>query len=181
MEKQVILETKRLVLKSITPKIITEFFETKTEEEIISYFETDEEGFLVLKNMWERGMETYNISQIYFLLIDNSSKKIIGECGFHTWHEKHNRAEIYYHLKNEEDKRKGLMTEALSKILDFGFISLNLHRIQALVADYNIASIKLLESFHFQKEGICREDYNVNGKNEDSVCYSLLKTEWKIN
>jgi hypothetical protein len=23
-----------------------------------------------------------------------------------------------------------------------------------------------------------REDYHVNGKNEDSTCYSLLKHEW---
>lgn len=29
------------------------------------------------------------------------------------------------------------------------------------------------------KEGTMREDYGVNGKNEDADCYSLLKWEWE--
>ncbi|MCK6649411.1 MAG: GNAT family N-acetyltransferase, partial [Bacteroidia bacterium] len=56
---------------------------------------------------------------------------------------------------------------------------LKLHRVQALVARENIASIKLLERFKFKKEGVLREDYLVDGKMEDSVCYSLLKHEWE--
>ena len=181
MENQIILETKRLVLKSITPKIITEIFKTKTEAEIIAYFETDENGFSILKDMNEKGAETYQISHYYFLLINKETNKIIGDCGFHTWNKKHKRAELFYNLKFDSDKRKGLMTEALAEVLNFGFNNLELHRIQAMVADYNIPSVKLLNHFHFQKEGICREDYRVDGKNEDSVCYSLLKTEWKTN
>ena len=71
------------------------------------------------------------------------------------------------------------MTEALKATLEFGFTQLNLHRIEALVADWNIPSVKLLQRYGFTKEGIMREDYCVNGKNEDSDCYSLLKWEWE--
>jgi ribosomal-protein-alanine N-acetyltransferase len=63
-------------------------------------------------------------------------------------------------------------------VLDVGFIELNLHRIEALVAADNTPSVKLLLRYGFTKEGTMREDYVVEGKNEDSDCYSLLKWEW---
>jgi len=67
----------------------------------------------------------------------------------------------------------------LSAVLDFGFTQLELHRIAALVASSNTPSLKLLEHYGFMKEGTMREDYVVDGKNEDSECYSLLKWEWE--
>ena len=73
------------------------------------------------------------------------------------------------------------MTEALYQILEFGFNKLKLHRIEALTAEWNIPSIKTLGHFGFKSEGIMREDYFINGKNEDSVCYSLLSREWNLN
>jgi hypothetical protein len=42
----------------------------------------------------------------------------------------------------ENYKRKGLMTEAVSSIIDYGFNKLNLHRIEALVGSNNIPSLK---------------------------------------
>lgn len=68
------------------------------------------------------------------------------------------------------------MTEAMETILKYGFDEMNLHRIEGYVAEYNTASIKLLEKFDFQKEGVMREHYFVDGKAENSVVYALLKT-----
>jgi [ribosomal protein S5]-alanine N-acetyltransferase len=82
-------------------------------------------------------------------------------------------------LRKDSDKGKGLMTEALAVALHYGFTELNLHRIAALVANDNIPSVKLLQRFGFTKEGTLREDYVVDGKSEDSDCYSLLKWEWE--
>ena len=129
--------------------------------------------------MHEHGMETHRLSMYFFLLINRENNLPIGECGFHTWNKSHNRAELFYSLRNDADKQKGFMTEALQAVLDFGFNQLNLHRITALVAAYNIPSVKLLLRYGFTKEGTMREDYIVDGKNEDSDCYSLLKWEWK--
>ena len=70
------------------------------------------------------------------------------------------------------------MTEALGKVIDYGFKNLNLHRIQAMVADSNTPSVRLLNRYGFTKEGTMREDYVVDGKNDDSDCYSLLRWEW---
>ncbi len=171
--------TSRLILKIITPALIHELFRTKSKEEILQFFGFDETGFNHFKEMNDKGMETHRLSLFFFLLINKQTNLPIGECGFHTWNKSHSRAELFYNLFNDSDKQKGYMTEALQEVLNFGFTELNLHRIQALVADWNIPSIKLLLHFGFTKEGTMREDYVVNGKNEDSVCYSLLKWEWE--
>lgn len=124
-------------------------------------------------------METDRLSMFYFLLHEKDTNRILGECGFHTWNKTHKRAELFYSLRNEEDKRKGLMKEALATVLAFGFTELDLHRVAALVASYNTPSIRLLEHYGFTKEGTLREDYVVEGRSEDSDCYSLLKWEWE--
>jgi ribosomal-protein-alanine N-acetyltransferase len=176
---QIILSTNRLLLKSITPAIINEFFKTKNKEEIMAYFGADEAIYEHLKSMVEHGMEAYRVSSFYFLLIDKNSENVLGECGFHTWNKPHRKAELFYSLRHEKDKRKGYMSEAVKAILNYGFIELGLHRVAALTAPSNVASIALLKHYGFVKEGILREDYVVNGINEDSACYSLLKWEWE--
>lgn len=178
---QINIETERHILKSITPQIINHLFENKSKEEIKTYFGIDENHFLHLEKMYQNGAEMNNISTFYFLLIDKESKLPIGECGFHTWNNKHRRTDLFYNMYNDTFKQKGLMKEALSKVLHYGFTELNLHRIQAFIDKNNTPSLRLLQHNNFFKEGTAREDYNVNGVNEDSECYSLLKWEWEKN
>lgn len=177
--EQIELHTERLLLKSITPSIIKELFNSKSKEEIISYFGFDEAGYYHYKDINEKGVETHRLSIFVFLLIHKETNAPIGECGFHTWNALHKRAELFYNMFNENFKQKGLMSEAVEKILEYGFNKLNLHRVQALIDENNTPSLKILTHYKFVKEGIMREDYCVNGKNEDSHCYSLLKWEWE--
>ena len=179
LTNQITLSTNRMLLKSITPAIINELFNSNSKEGIVAYFGVDEAGYEHLKSMVEQGMEAYRVTSCYFLLIDKNTQKILGECGYHTWSIPHRRAELFYSLRNESDKLKGYMSEALNVILNYGFNELGIHRIAALTAPSNVASIALLSKFGFAFEGIHRQDYVVNGVNEDSACYSLLKWEWE--
>lgn len=172
------LETERLYLKAITPQFIHHLFQTKSETEIMSFLGVDDIGFEKYLEMHRGGMETYQLSFCFFLLIEKESQLSIGECGFHTWNKKHHRAELFYLLKSDTYKQKGYMTEALAIVLKYGFENMLLHRLKALIADDNIPSIKLVNRYGFIKEGTMREDYFTNGKYEDSDCYSLLKSEW---
>ena len=179
MTNQIEITTPRLILRSITPAIIHELFNTKSKEEIISYFGIDEAEFERYKTMHENGMESYKISAFYFLVFEKETGLPIGECGFHSWNKQHNRTEVFYYLRNDSYKRKGYITEALKVVLEYGFTELNLHRVEALIAAENEPSLRLLLRYGFSKEGTMREDYVVDGKNEDSDCYSLLKWEWE--
>lgn len=71
------------------------------------------------------------------------------------------------------------MTEALRAVLKYGFETMNLHRVEALIGRENAASLKLVDNFNFKQEGVLREHYVVNGIPEDSLAFSLLVHEFK--
>ncbi len=169
------LETERMTLRLITPDVMSEIY-TLTDAEICRYLGLSSKHELELERQrFEAGMTTFNKSFLFFQLIDRQRDVIMGWCGYHTWYTTHNRAELGYSLSSDFFKRNGFMSEAIPPILAYGFDEMQLHRIEALVAPNNIASVKLLESNGFQYEGCMKEHYLKNDVYEDSMVYGLLR------
>ncbi len=137
-----------------------------------------EEDTQLEKEKYKAGFSTFNKTFLYFQIIDKKSDEIIGWCGYHTWYTSHDRAEIGYILFDEEAKGKGYMTEVMTPILAYGFGKMNLHRVEAFVGKENVPSLKLMSNFGFTQEGHLKEHYLKNGVYEDSLVFSLLKSEF---
>jgi ribosomal-protein-alanine N-acetyltransferase len=174
------LFTDRLILRKITPEIQAWIYGNYDDPEIMELFGFATETELnVGKEKYAKGLSMHNRSSVNFLLLDKDSGKTIGGCGFHTWYPEHLRAEIGYAILNDELKGKGLMSEAMAPIIDYGFNRMNLNRIEALIGPGNTPSIKLVTKFGFVKEGYLREHYNKKGEIQDSLAFSLLRREYK--
>ncbi|NDI98871.1 GNAT family N-acetyltransferase [Flavobacterium sp. LaA7.5] len=174
--------TERLVLKKLTPEIYNYLFTNLNDEDIKQFLGTaTDEDFAKEKDNYSKGIVTYNRTFVNFVLTEKATGTAIGWCGFHTWYPKHSRAEIGYHMNHDNHKRKGYMSEALAAVLKYGFEVMQLHRVEALIAEYNEPSLKLLQKNGFVYEGRLREHYNVDGTMEDSIMYSLLKNEYKYS
>ena len=180
--KPIIIETQRLKLTGYSSQDMTFIFENFSRDDIkkILGHRTDED-YQIEEYKYKNGYASYNRAFLLFLLTEKITNTIIGRCGLHNWNKEHHRAEIGYNISDENFKRKGLMTEAVSSIIDYGFNTLNLHRIEALVGSNNIPSLKIIESHHFTKEGLLRQHYLVADKFEDSVVYSILYNEYIDN
>lgn len=124
-----------------------------------------------------RGLSTFNHKFLFFFLLDKNTNKNIGWCGYHTWYTDHHRAEIGYTLKPAY-RNKGLMTEAMHKVIKYGFENIKLHRIEAMVGTDNEASHAILKTFKFLQEGILKEHYLIGKKHEDSLIFALLKHDY---
>lgn len=173
--------TERLKLDILFPEVYKEAFETLSDEALKGFMGyPDDETLQAEKENYAKGITTAKTSFTNFIVRTKNDDKVVGWCGFHTWYPKHRRAEIGYSISDEQHKRKGYMGEALQAILSYGFNEMGLYRAEALVADYNTASVKLLQKFGFTFEGCLRQHYNVDGVNEDSQMYSLLKDEFII-
>ena len=98
---------------------------------------------------------------------------LIGTIGLWRIVKEHYRAEIGY-LLHPAWQRRGLMQEAIVKVLDYGFSVIHLHSVEANVNPKNEASIRLLEKNHFVREAYFKENYYYNGVFKDSLIYSLL-------
>jgi len=174
------LDTPRLILRKLTPESYIYLHENLSDSELAAFLGINsEKAFQREKDRYTQGYTSFNRSLVNFQLIEKESGAVIGDCGFHTWSPPHHRAEIGYAISDDIHKQKGYMTEALNAVITYGFTVMGLHRIEALAAPYNEPSLKLLANMGFKFEGKLREHYNVDGKMEDSVMYSLLKHEFR--
>ena len=73
---------------------------------------------------------------------------------------------------------QGLMHEALTALLDHGFGTWNLNRVEADIDPRNRASARTLERLGFCREGLLRERWIVGGEVCDSALYGLLQRDW---
>jgi ribosomal-protein-alanine N-acetyltransferase len=154
MTAPVEIQTERLLLKGINPKLINGLFNTKTKEEIMQFFGADEAGYEHYKSMHEKGMETHRLSLFFFLLLDKKDNRILGECGFHTLNATHRRTELFYSMRNDSDKQKGLMTEALRAVLDYGSCRSTCNRLEYTVSEI-VIKIWLYQRRHDERRLLC--------------------------
>jgi ribosomal-protein-alanine N-acetyltransferase len=104
--------------------------------------------------------------------------KAIGMIGYVNIKPEHDRAEVGYSLSRAWH-RKGIMREALEAVIGYGFRSMKLHSIEAIIDEQNIASGGLLEAAGFRKEACFMEDFFHDGNYRNSVHYGMLRREWK--
>lgn len=78
-----------------------------------------------------------------------------------------------------DDRRRGLGGQALRLLLHFVFAEVNLHRVTAMVPEYNEAAIHLLRKFGFTEEVRRREGADRDGRRWDTLTFGLLRSEWE--
>lgn len=113
-----------------------------------------------------------------FVIVSKESGRVIGTIGF-MWVQKDNRsAEVGYSLSRAY-WNKGLMTQALAAVLDFGFSTLRLNRIEAQHECDNPASGKVMEHVGMKHEGKLRQRIYNKGRYVDVNLYAILRQDWK--
>jgi len=75
--------------------------------------------------------------------------------------------------------RQGYMREGLALALDHAFVSLRLHRLEANIQPANTASIQLVESLGFRREGIYPRYLKIGGRWRDHERWAILREEWR--
>ncbi|WP_420641300.1 GNAT family N-acetyltransferase [Candidatus Leptofilum sp.] len=73
---------------------------------------------------------------------------------------------------------KGYGTEATQLIVDFGFQTLKLHRIELEVYDFNPRAQHIYEKVGFKKEGVRRDVLLWNGRYQNAIIMSILEDEY---
>lgn len=102
---------------------------------------------------------------------------VMGMVGFNYWDQTDHRGSVGFDLARAY-WRRGIMSEALRRVIVFGFTSMGLNRIEADASIYNTPSLNLLQRLGFQREGVQREQYYEDGRYHDLVMLALLKREW---
>jgi ribosomal-protein-alanine N-acetyltransferase len=171
-----ILETERLVMRQITIGDANDIFDLRSNPEAMKYIGRPRPKVVadvhdLIANMNELS------ARIQWGVTMKGEKKVIGTIGYHVIEKQHYRAEIGYMLGIGYWK-KGLMSEAIIAIVNFGFEKIGLHSIEARIDPENEQSAKILEKNAFIKEGHLKENFFYNDKFTDTGIYSMLKSKW---
>jgi ribosomal-protein-alanine N-acetyltransferase len=176
-----VIETRRLILREITLDDLDWYFTHFSIPEIVegTAFPAPETREAAQKEMERYILNLFREEKGFRWGITlKGSKKLIGSCGFYGWDkDKARSAEAGYDLEPAH-WGKGIMTEALRAITEFGFEKLNLNRIQVMIPTHNQRSMRLVQRLGFSKEGVLRERSAFRGQPVDDVCFSLLRREW---
>ncbi len=96
----------------------------------------------------------------------------------HNGDRHHRRAEVGYGIAHALWGR-GIGSEAVRAVVDYGFDTLGLNRIYARTIADNNESVRLLERLGFIREGTQRQhSLEDDGRFHDSAVYGLLRTDW---
>lgn len=167
-----VLETDRLLLCKISLDDAENIFLLRTNEAAMKYIHKPKLNSIddakeIIKKMNEPDRIQWGITLI-------KEYKIIGTIGYHRIEKDHYRAEIGYMLAPDY-WNTGLMSEAITKVIEYGFNEMNLHSIEAIINPGNTVSRKILQKFNFIKEAYFKENFFFEGKFLDSEVYSLVK------
>lgn len=170
-----IIETERLLLRQITNNDVKEVFELRSNPETMKYIprplvKTTEDALEHIAMIEEKIVSNKGINWGITL---KGSSKLLGIIGFYRMQPENYRAEIGYMLL-PDFHGKGIVPEALKRLINYGFDNLKLHSIEAVIDPENTASEKVLQNCGFTKEAHLKECEFFEGNFLDKVIYSLI-------
>lgn len=104
--------------------------------------------------------------------------KPIGNCGLHNINRGNGHAEMGILLGEKEYWNRGLGTEAVRLITDFGFTVLDLHGISLSVKSFNKRARRVYEKVGYQVAGRVRDFYQIDGNYYDEIIMDILRKEF---
>jgi len=169
-----VLTTEKLLLREIVPSDIDWIFRGLSDPEVNKYFGI---SFLTLEATQEQ-MDWYanmvkNDTGRCWAICSQDNDIFYGVCTLNFWKKEHRKAETGYWIFPQY-WGKGIVPEAMEKVLAYGFSEMNLHRISAEVEDNNRASISVLKKMGFVYEGTLRECEIKNGRFINLEIHALL-------
>ncbi|MGC5744136.1 GNAT family N-acetyltransferase [Chryseobacterium sp. NFX27] len=165
------IETARLILKEINESHVEDILKIRSNE-IINQFvkrispKTNYDALQFILTIKER---TQNNQTLYLGITYKNQPDLIGTICLWNFSEDRKTAEVGYELLPDYH-RKGIMSEALKAVLNYGFNNLHLQEILAFTSRYNENSKGLLLKHHFiLEEGRTDEGF------PDNIIFSLKK------
>jgi [ribosomal protein S5]-alanine N-acetyltransferase len=174
------LTTERLLLREFDLSDIENVYKILSLKKANRWLET--EAFQSIEQAATRlkyRMELFNqgLGFRWAITLAQDPAQVIGSCGYFSMRQGTHTVETGFEL-HPKYWNKGIMSEALQAMIHFAFHSNNpmpIHRIEALVAPRNTASIHILEKLNFEREGLRREFIYRNDRYQDVYLYALVK------
>jgi RimJ/RimL family protein N-acetyltransferase len=174
-----VLETSRLRLRPYRADDVEAMFALYSDPRVMRYWSFPPWVERAQARIYlDRALAGMDSGEIFpWAIADHDSDRLIGALTLFSLHAEQLRAEIGYSL-TPDFQGLGIAAEALRTGLAYAFDSLGLVRVEADIDPRNEPSWRLLESLGFQREGLLRKRWRVNGEVCDTAFYGLLAEDF---
>lgn len=175
------IETERLILRSFAIEDADSMFNNwASDNDICKYMrwiqhENKEETKKVLSS-W---IDSYSKKSFYQWAVTlKGNDEPIGSIGLFVVNESDLCGDVGYCI-GKKYWGQGIMTEALTAVLEFAFETIGFNRIETYHSVNNPASGRVMQKSGMTFEGMARQKYKSMCGFEDSNMYSILKEDFK--
>jgi len=116
--------------------------------------------------------------EVMFAICPLGSEDAVGNCGLRDVDRLHGSAEVAISIVDPGQWGKGLGTDAMRTLVDFGFGEMRLERIWLRVFDYNPRAVRSYEKAGFAKEVLLRHDRFHRGVHHDVHLMAIIRPDW---
>jgi ribosomal-protein-serine acetyltransferase len=102
--------------------------------------------------------------------------QLVGVAGYNQLDAQHHWGAIGYWL-SESYTGKGIITQVVSKLIEYGFVEYQLHKIEIRCAEHNLKSRQIPERLGFTYEATLRDCEWLYDRYVNHAVYTLLKGE----
>lgn len=175
-----VLETERLRLRKLTMHDAADIYSYSQDPRVAQHVLWDAHRSIGESKAYLRYMlRKYRMNEPASWGIElKSTGQIIGTIGY-MWIQTDNAAaEVGYSLSRMH-WGKGIMTEALERVIAYAFDSLNLNRVEAIHELDNPASGAVMRKCGMQREGTLRQKLMNKGKFVDVDIYAIVRSDYQ--
>ena len=170
-----VLTTNRLLLRQLNADDAKEIFALRSNPIVNKYLDRPiarsiDDALAFIKRI---NFAIESGQSIFWAISLKTGPELIGTICLWNFSEEKNKAEIGYELLPHYHG-KGIMLEAITAIIHYGFEIAGLQKIEAWTVGRNTYSVRLLEQNHFKRDLRAESQLNRETEENDTVIYSLL-------
>lgn len=157
-----VLKTERLTLRQLRSTDANEIFALRSNNNVNKYLDRKPSQSIDDASNFIKAINE-NIQRndsIYWAITLHNRDKLIGTICLFNFSEDSSKAEIGYELVPDL-QGKGIMQEATSNVIHFGFQHVGIKTIEAYTHPENKSSTRLLEKLNFKRESAAPENFLV--------------------
>jgi RimJ/RimL family protein N-acetyltransferase len=177
-DENLVLRTPRLRMRPLRRDDADALFAVFGDAETMRYWSSPRHlSPLATAEVIERALESFSEGDgIEWAITRGGDDAAVGKIGHWRWQRAHSRSEVGFILRRDL-WRQGLASEALAAVVEWGFVGLELHSIEAQLDVDNVGSQRTLERVGFRREGHLREAYFDGRQYRDTLVYGLVRRD----
>lgn len=171
------IETNRLILRDFEPDDSHDYIKLRADDKFKRFYrdsDATEERSVSLIEKFILASKS-NPRAMFQLAITTKDNILIGSCGIRMEYDR--QASIGCELARKWQK-SGYAYEAVRELINYGFTSLELHRLYAETISENLAAIKLCKLLGLRIEAELIENKYFQGRWWNTSIMALLNREW---